>query len=255
VFLRSAYYNEWCRPSGNLESAGMSAPAEGGPDAEAILFVTATSPHRFQPRGREEQLLGLLQPAFAAGIAMLALSQSWHDALGSALDLAGTPLTIARPDGELVHVTPSLLAMVAAEPAGATLLASAQALARSVGGLLRRSLGDPPPVPASTVELRGARYELRATLVQASRLSAVPLVLVSVSAPTGSGPTALALRARFELTPREAEVALRLAAGERDRDIARALGISHGTARRHVEHVLGKVGVHSRAAVAGRIRD
>jgi DNA-binding CsgD family transcriptional regulator len=254
AFLRSVYYNEWCRPSGNLDSAGVSAPADGGPGAEAILFVTASSTERFEAGGREEQLLALLQPAFAAGIAMLALARSWHDALGSALDLAGSPLAIARPDGELVHVTPSLLAMVASDPAGASLLAGAQALAHKVGGLLRRSTDDPLPVPTSTVELRGTRYQLRATLVQASRVSAVPLVLVSVSAPEEAAPTARTLHARFRLTNRQAEVTLLLAAGKRDRDIARTLGISHGTARRHVEHVLGKLGIHSRAAVAGRIR-
>ncbi|MEO7477479.1 MAG: helix-turn-helix transcriptional regulator, partial [Gemmatimonadales bacterium] len=80
-----------------------------------------------------------------------------------------------------------------------------------------------------------------------------PLVLVSVSVPDGRGPTVPALRARFGLTSREAEVTLMLAAGARDRDIARALGISHNTARRHVEHSLRKLGIHTRAAVAGRI--
>jgi DNA-binding NarL/FixJ family response regulator len=144
--------------------------------------------------------------------------------------------------------------MVASDPAGAALLAGAQALARKVGGLLRRSPDDPLPAPTSTVELRGTRYQLRATLVQASRVSAVPLVLVSVSAPEEAAPTARTLHARFRLTNRQAEVTLLLAAGKRDRDIARTLGISHGTARRHVEHVLGKLGIHSRAAVASRIR-
>jgi len=37
--------------------------------------------------------------------------------------------------------------------------------------------------------------------------------------------------------------------------MARLLDVSIHTARRHVEHVLMKLGVHSRAAVGARLRD
>ena len=251
---RSAYYNEWCRPSGNLDSAGMSAPIPGEDKTEGALFVTADAARRFDRGGREEQLLTLLQPAFAAGIAMLALTRSWQGALGSALDLAGTPLAIVRPDGELLHATPALLTLVAAQPAGGALLTAAQALAREVGTLLGRTPAGTLPAPATVVQTPGGAHELRATLVHVTPMGPGPVVLVAVSGPAAAAPTATALCARFGLTAREAEVALLLAAGERDRDIARRLGISHVTARRHVEHVLGKLGVHARAAVAARIR-
>jgi DNA-binding CsgD family transcriptional regulator len=46
-----------------------------------------------------------------------------------------------------------------------------------------------------------------------------------------------------------------LADGRSNADLARALGVSIHTARRHVEHVLLKLGVHSRAAVGAALRE
>ena len=58
------------------------------------------------------------------------------------------------------------------------------------------------------------------------------------------------LGARYQLTPRETEVARLLAVGKSNAEIAAALSISEHTARRHTEQVLSKLGVRSRAAVA-----
>jgi DNA-binding NarL/FixJ family response regulator len=52
------------------------------------------------------------------------------------------------------------------------------------------------------------------------------------------------------LTGREQEVARLLAAGRSNREIADALVISEGTVGVHVKHVLGKLGLRSRAQVA-----
>ena len=51
------------------------------------------------------------------------------------------------------------------------------------------------------------------------------------------------------LTPREQEVAVLVARGDTNAQIARALVIAPRTAMRHVEHVMAKLGVHSRAQV------
>jgi DNA-binding NarL/FixJ family response regulator len=57
------------------------------------------------------------------------------------------------------------------------------------------------------------------------------------------------------LTPRELEILALLAEGRNQRDIARALSISPKTVGIHIEHVLGKLDVHSRAeAVAAAYR-
>ena len=46
-----------------------------------------------------------------------------------------------------------------------------------------------------------------------------------------------------------------LARGRSNRKIADALGVTIHTARRHAEHVLQKLAVHSRAEVGARLRD
>jgi DNA-binding NarL/FixJ family response regulator len=53
-----------------------------------------------------------------------------------------------------------------------------------------------------------------------------------------------------QLTPREREVVALIAKGRSNRDIAAALFISERTARTHVSHLLGKVGVESRIQLA-----
>ncbi len=52
------------------------------------------------------------------------------------------------------------------------------------------------------------------------------------------------------LTRRERQVADLVARGFSNREIARALGIADGTARRHLANILTKLGFHSRAQIA-----
>jgi DNA-binding NarL/FixJ family response regulator len=90
---------------------------------------------------------------------------------------------------------------------------------------------------------------LRARLVQAP------------SRPTsnGSTPPELPLPVHFQLqyglTPREMQVAMLLAEGRSNEDVASALEISPHTARHHTQHVLAKLGVHSRAQAGAKIRN
>jgi DNA-binding NarL/FixJ family response regulator len=52
------------------------------------------------------------------------------------------------------------------------------------------------------------------------------------------------------LTSRERDVVRLVAQGRTNREIGEALVMSSGTARTHVEHVLGKLGLRSRAEIA-----
>ncbi|MBA3659139.1 MAG: helix-turn-helix transcriptional regulator [Gemmatimonadales bacterium] len=57
------------------------------------------------------------------------------------------------------------------------------------------------------------------------------------------------------LTAREFQVARLLAEGLPNSEMAARLGISSHTARHHTQHVLRKLGVHSRAAAGARLRE
>ena len=52
------------------------------------------------------------------------------------------------------------------------------------------------------------------------------------------------------LTPREREVALLISQGLTNREISTALVIAEKTADAHVQHILNKLGFHSRAQIA-----
>ena len=109
---------------------------------------------------------------------------------------------------------------------------------------------------ASDVVVRAARaeYRVRARAVRAKAPGGLVIVTVRRHplAPTLSQAE---LAARYGLTRAEARVALLLESARASRQIAEQLGISVHTARRHVEAVLKKLGVHSRGAVAARLRD
>jgi DNA-binding NarL/FixJ family response regulator len=62
------------------------------------------------------------------------------------------------------------------------------------------------------------------------------------------------LRRRYGLTRREIEVAVLLAQGCSNSDIANELTISAHTARHHTQRVLSKLEVHSRAAAGAKLR-
>ena len=67
-----------------------------------------------------------------------------------------------------------------------------------------------------------------------------------VSSPTTSSP----ITSDATLTRRELEVAILVAEGLTNKDIADRLVIAQRTAEGHVEHVLAKLGFHSRSQVA-----
>ncbi|HEU4699157.1 MAG TPA: helix-turn-helix transcriptional regulator [Gemmatimonadales bacterium] len=67
-------------------------------------------------------------------------------------------------------------------------------------------------------------------------------------------PAEAALPGRFRLTARECQVALLLAEGRSNSDVAAALGVSPHTARHHTENVMAKLGARSRAEVGALIR-
>ena len=58
---------------------------------------------------------------------------------------------------------------------------------------------------------------------------------------------------RYGLSAREGSVALQVAEGARNREIAAGMGLSVHTVRRHVEALMKKLRVHTRSAVLPRL--
>jgi DNA-binding NarL/FixJ family response regulator len=112
-------------------------------------------------------------------------------------------------------------------------------------------------VARADVRTQVAQYAIRATrLVPDAEFMTRPFdVVVSMARVAHRSPDLQTLMRRFSLTPCEASVALLLARGMTNRDIARTLAVSAHTARHHTESVLLKLGIHTRAAVGGVVFD
>lgn len=98
-----------------------------------------------------------------------------------------------------------------------------------------------------------ARYRMHATPLGDALPGAEHAVIVTLERLTLALPSPIALANRFNLTACEAGVALLLAQGHSNGEIAKTLEISPHTARHHTESVLLKLNVHSRAEVGGKV--
>lgn len=198
-------------------------------------------------------VLQVLVPAFRAGLDALT-RLSAHRA---ALDAVAEPLAAYSVDGRLLFRNTALTRVLADDPERQAVEA---ALGQIAGGLRRLAFPlrhegavGPPPLEREVRTAR-ARYALRAALAPAGTFATDEAALVSVAiARAPAPPDPDALRDRFGLTRREAEVAVLLAAGLPNEAIADRLFIAPGTARRHTEGVFAKLGVGSRAAAAARV--
>jgi DNA-binding CsgD family transcriptional regulator len=177
-----------------------------------------------------------------------AWSTDWVGALCTLLDSLGERLALCTARGEVVYVNRALRRAMLREPDGDTLLASLVSRAlkndTGVGGELRAGEATCDGVAGRWV---AAAIDLGTELLPAARRA------VRIT-PTFREPISdEELRTVFRLTPREILTARLLGGGHGNAELARHLGISPHTARRHTEHVLAKLGAASRAEVQWRI--
>ncbi len=110
--------------------------------------------------------------------------------------------------------------------------------------------------PFGTMELLArVSAQLRRAAVRPAAAAPAPTVVADVTTEPPRDPAAVEqlLAERFELTPRQASVARLVAEGLTNEEIAQALGISRFTARNHVEQVLAKLDVPTRARAAALV--
>ena len=252
-------YVDWSLPKHRLGVDGVSIDPFPG---ELLTGRVVTNDHDEEPAGSESSgafsergltFLKLLLPAFKAGVRTHLAFRVHHEALTGMLDMMADGAAVWDRAGNCRYRNRALIDLLAADTERALLerrLADVaqRTLARPVGNRHATALdaGDVTLVTAAN------RYRLQATYV-AGLGAGEPWVLVLVWAARRL-PSASLLRARYGLTPRQSEVAQRLAEGQSDVVIARALGISRRTAEHHAEAVRLSVGVHSRAALAAALQ-
>lgn len=165
---------------------------------------------------------------------------------------------ICAPSGEVLHETRALTRTLDDDPDGEQLRSHMRLLAGALGRVLQE---DPAPptdltdVPCKTHRTQTVLYRLQVGCITLGQPDCTQMIIVTLERPTAEWPSEEATQSSFELTPQEARVALLLAKGQSNEEIADELYISSHTARHHTEAVFGKLNIHSRSEVAAALLD
>lgn len=173
-----------------------------------------------------------------------------------ALDTLDQSLAFMDSMGRLQHANAAFLKEIAIATDGALLRGHVTQFAQAVWGLaLVARLGDSVE-RLDTRTVLGARgqYRLLGTYIGADLFGAGACVMVALESPAPDPFDVERLRTCFKLTRKQAHVARLLAHGLRNDEIAQRLFVSPHTVRHHVEQIRLRVGGHTRAAIAERIR-
>lgn len=106
---------------------------------------------------------------------------------------------------------------------------------------------------AAVVLRREAAPPLVARVLQPAAATGASVLLLRAPARSGNAGTRAICR-RLKLTPRETDIALRLAAGQGTAASAAALGISVGNLRVHLKHIFSKAEVRGRVELAALLQ-
>jgi DNA-binding CsgD family transcriptional regulator len=230
---------EFYQPNGIRSQAAMVLPA---PPGIVIGIAVNRGPEGFSQVDR--RLLSLLRPHLVHAYRAVQV-RSDASLLGRVLGEHGWAVVLVDGEGRVVRSSPGTI-----ESAARYGLDVAEGARLAAGPLdrIRALIQDYDP----------------ATPAAAS--PPIPVVgpagaLAAVVVPSTVGPHVVLLRGRSDLaalraaglTTRQAEVALGLAAGESGPEIAKRLGISPATARKHLEAIFSRLGVNHRAAAVARI--
>jgi DNA-binding CsgD family transcriptional regulator len=255
AYLKTAYHNEFAAPNQAFDTLGAWCSL-GGADASSAASLQFWHSHSARKcfGDRELRLLKHLLPSFQAGVqAQLAWKHYAADLLNT-LDSLGEPALVGDLSGRVIHQTPALSALLHADPDGEQLRGAMLDLLAEVRPLAGSSAGRsrPPVVLRSAVTCTG-QYRVRACLYGESLAGNGTLVVIALECLSPQTPSPEVLRAKYGLTPAEVRVALLLAQGKSNAEIAAALSVSPHTSKRHTEHVLLKLNAPSRAGVASII--
>lgn len=256
-YLGSAYYNEYAGANGAHDTLA-AAVSLGGVDARsmACLHLWHERPDQRLFGEREVVLLRLLYPALVAGVAAhVRWGGQRRDLLGT-LDHLGHPALLCDPSGEILHVTPSMEALLQADTEAELLRTELRAVVREVSRSARGQCihdGRVPGALVREVRTKRARYRLSGYFYGRDSGSRAGYVVAGMERLTSLRRSEQELREVFSLTRAEVRVALLLGDGRSNAEVAQELFVSPHTARRHTERVLQKMGLRSRAEVGAKL--
>jgi len=250
--VKSEIYNDFSAPHGMLDCTGLVYDFDPALPPAALLYYHESEESRpFGERGLA--LLRLLMPAFKAGVHSCLRLATQRAALGQLFDRMEGALACFDAKGAVVQQNAAMTKLLSAEPQRDRLLAQMCAAANEMASSMRRTTRhvhrDAPTSPWRDVRTTSKHYRLSVSLLPAGLLAPQSMIVVVLDLLDRQERTDAELRATYALTSREIQIARLLAARLQTPEIADLLGMSVHTARRHTEHVLMKLGVHSRREV------
>ncbi|MDH5806037.1 MAG: helix-turn-helix transcriptional regulator [Gemmatimonadota bacterium] len=254
-YYRSIYYNELIVPNRAYDSIGMSA-RKPGTDLPAAVMLTHEHPtgRKFGRRGL--QLLRLIHPAFEAGVQAYARLAQRKASLFSVIDGLSDGILIFDQTGKVAHQNPAASAILRHQPVRDLVDPVIRRVVRSLlDGMVRPQKHRTPfsERARQIIETQKSLLEVNACYLGSDLLGDFTPVMITMRSKVVELPSREVLRGRFNLTDREAGIALLLANRRCNSEIAESLGISEHTARHHTERVLRKMGVKSRRHIRDRI--
>jgi DNA-binding CsgD family transcriptional regulator len=257
AFYKSEIHRDFLAPNQIHDSMGLTVAVPGLPQPAALFFhKERTGTTQFGVRGLA--FLGLLLPAFKAGVRDLVRFSHQRQSLASHLDSLIEGIRICDLEGRVVHQNPAFSAALSGKPAETQTEAAISEIVHDLGALTRDRNGNVMALAGAqvrrAVHTPTSNYELRGSFLGRELLGAEVRVAISLQRVSHSQSVSdSTLQERFSLTARELEVVRGLATGMSTKELAEACGISPHTARRHTEKVFTKLGVRNRAQIAPKI--
>jgi DNA-binding CsgD family transcriptional regulator len=256
-YFKSEYYNDFIVPLRLFDPIGIGIALSGPPSASTVsqfqFYAAREGITGFAQRGAS--LLRLLLPACEAGLRICHRLAADRSTLGAALDAIRDGVLLCDNKGAVLHQNTALLVALRRDPERVRLVEAVHVVARRVAGFVTRPgvSRDAPTTPlVREVRTSHAAYRVCGTAV-GDWFNGGTSVMVCVERLTPEPMSPETLVSRFSLTKRGAEVTLLVADGSTNEEIAQRLGISAHTVRHHLEIVMARLGVKSRASVARKV--
>jgi len=242
---QSPFFQDVAAPHGVQYATGLSAVHGSTETALCVAFRDASAPG-FDVTASER--LQLLVPAFEAGIRHLHRFHAERTRVHRVLDDLADAIILFSVDGREQYRNRALRHLFASLRDAEPLCHAAEETALTVvdgwpASEWRRA--------QRTVCHASCQFTVQGTYA-GSLFDGPAGVIVTVSSDSPFPPP-LHLQTTFDLTPREAEVALLVAQGYTDARVADELSISVHTVRRHVSAARAKLDVDSRTEMACRL--
>ena len=252
---RTEFYNDVVIPNQLFEPLVIAADFPGMTLPAVLGYVFEDDRIGAKHLEKNKQMLSLLVPAFVAGITMHLQLARYRATLAQVIDSVSTAVTIVDIEGKVVGENKVMKSLIDGDPERDRLREAVRHNAFGIANVIARGKTPDWEKQSKVAEIRTAfaRYRVSVTLLPDGVLQKRRSVLALTERMTLRAPNVEQLALQYGLTIREIETAQLIARGCTNREVASAMGISLNTARRHAEHVLLKLDVHSRAAVAGRL--